>query len=143
MSASGVDESAVLPNLALGPGLNPDPAHLFHGQTKLRKEILERAVEQLSHEGLGDGAGGERGVGLEQPPPLQHLRVVAQIERPETPRVHFHDPVRVYASALLGLQIRRVLAVQRRVLVPRAREVVQPPCERRAVGYPDRVSARE
>lgn len=138
-----VDEGAMLPDLALGSGLDLDGAHLDHGAREDLEEELG-VVDDAEDVGLGGGVGDERGVGLEQAPPLEHVAVVAQVEGPEAPRVHLGDR-RVVRQRLAPLpQLRRVRRVQRRVRVHGARapprEIVQPLAERVAVGDADRVS---
>lgn len=138
-----VDEGAVLPDLALGAGLDVDGAHPDHGAREDLEEHLGRRVHHAEDVGLGRGVGDERGVGLEQAPPLEHAPVVAQVEGEEAPRVHLHDRRVVRQRLALPPQRRRVLRVQRRVRVPgngAPREVVQPLAEGVAVGDADRVS---
>lgn len=138
-----VDEGAVLPDLALGAGLDLDGAHLDHGAREDLEEHLGRRVDHAEDVGLGGGVGDERGVGLEQAPPLEHAAVVAQVEGAEAAGVHLHDRRVVRQRLALEPQLRGVQRVQRRVRVvgPAApREVVQALAEGVAVGDADRVS---
>jgi hypothetical protein len=138
-----VDEGAVLPDLALGAGLDLDGAHLDHGAREDLEEHLGRRVDHAEDVGLGGGVGDERGVGLEQAPPLEHAAVVAQVEGAEAAGVHLHDRRVVRQRLALEPQLRGVQRVQRRVRVvgPAApREVVQALAEGVALGDADRVS---
>lgn len=113
-----VDDGAVLPDLALGPGLDLDGAHLHHGAREHLEEELGRRVHGGDDVGLGRRVGDERGVGLEQAPALEQAAVVAEVEGPEAPRVHLHDGGVVRRRRALGpAEVRRVRRVQRRVRV--------------------------
>lgn len=139
-----VDEGAVLPDLALGAGLDVDGAHPDHGAREDLEEDLGRRVHDAEDVGLGRGVGDERGVGLEQAAALEHAAVVAEVEGEEAARVHLHDRRVVRRRLALGPpQVRSVRRVQRRVRVAGTaapREVVQPLGEGVAVGDADRVS---
>lgn len=139
-----VDDGAVLPDLALGPGLDLDGAHLHHGAREHLGEKLGRRVHRGEDVGLGRRVGDERGVGLEQAPALEHATVVAEVEGPEAPRVHLDDGGVVRRRLALGpAEVRRVQRVQRRVRVAGATapgEVVEPLREGVAVRDADGVS---
>jgi hypothetical protein len=142
-SLVAVDECAVLPDLALRPGLDLDLAHLHHGPREDLEEELGWPVEGAEDVGLGGGVRDERGVGLEQAAALEQVAVVAHVEGPEAARVHLHDRRVVRRRLALPLaQVRRVHWVQRRVRVAGAAaagEVVQALAEGVAVGDADRV----
>ena len=133
----------MLPDLALGAGLDADHAQLRHGPREHLEEHLRRAGHHAGDVGLRGGVGDEGGVGLEEAAAPEEAAVVAQVEGEEAARVHLHDRRVVRRRrALAPPQVRRVLRVQRRVRVAGAAlpgEVVQPLAERVAVRDADRV----
>lgn len=116
----------MFPNLPIGTRLDINPTHFLHGVGEFREEVVESSLKELVHNGQRVGVLGQSRVGLEQSSSLQQETVVAEIEGLAASRVHFHlCCVVVEASALSSLQVRRVFAVQRRVLVASAAKVVQ------------------
>lgn len=142
MAILAVYNSAPLSDLAGGSRLHLDSAHLLHGQSKLFKELGERATEELVDDGEGGAVRGESRVRLEEAAPLGQEGVVAEVEGPEAAWIHLDNGGVVSRSSALSLpQICCIFTVQRWVLVTSPSEVVEPVAKGGAVRNPNCVSS--
>ncbi|KAI3440864.1 uncharacterized protein J3R85_002888 [Psidium guajava] len=110
--------------LACGPCLRIDSAHLLHCQGKLSIEVIQLPLKDLCDEELGRSIDGENRIKSKEASPLEHKAVLAEVKGSAAARVHLHSGVVIWAPALLGLEIHRVLVVSGRVLILDASEVV-------------------
>ena len=142
-----VDGVALVPDLALRPGEHVNGAHLHHGVGEVAEEVVGEVAGGLALDvGPGDGIGEQRGVGVEAAAALGHQPVVAGVEGEEAAGVHLRQGGVVAQAPALGLELRHVRRVQRRVhvaVVHQAGEVVEAVGEERAVRRAERVAAGE
>jgi hypothetical protein len=139
-----VNNIALLPDLPLDTGKHADVAHLDHGLTEVLEEnVIELAGGDALDVLPGSGVGEERGIGLEEPPPLGDMAIVAGVEGLVAAGVHLGQHGLVVDALAAHPQPVGVLAVQGWVGAVRAAEVVEPAGVRRAVRRAEGVRARE
>jgi hypothetical protein len=139
-----VDDVALLPDLTLGTGENADVAHLDHGLTEVLEEnVIELAGGDALDVIPGGGVGEERCIGLEEPPALGDVTVVAGVEGLVAARVHLGQHGLVVDALAACPQPVGVLAVQGWVRAVGTAEVVEPASVGRAVRRAEGVRAGE
>lgn len=139
-----VELGALPPDLALAAGLDGDAAHPDHGLGELvaepeAEEPPDVAGEAL-HGGLRCGVAPQPLVGLQHGAAVPDVLEEAHVERPRAAQVQRHAPGAVAGGRAQRPQLRQRRRADRRVRVPRRREVVEPVPEKDAVRLPDGVS---